>query len=149
MAFARIFAFTLLAAVPALSFASDASAATPQSQAPAAKLSIKATVEHDGAKLDASGTSSVGQTATLRASDDDHAHDLSVTVVSHSDKGYALKVAYKRDGKRIVKAKTLEVAGDKATLDAGGSKITLTLAPTKAKRSRIELPDGDDPLAGV
>lgn len=149
MATARIFALALLAAVPSMLFAADASAATPSAPSAAAKMSIKATVEHDGAELAASGTSSVGETTNLRASDESHAHDLSVTIVSKSDKGYAVKVAYKRDGKRVVKSKTLEFSGESATLDAGGSKITLSLAPVKAKRSRIEMPEGDDPLAGL
>ncbi len=149
MAFARIIAFTLLAAVPTLTFASDASAATPQSQAAAAQVSIKATVEHDGAKLAASSTSTLGETAKLKAADDDHAHVLSLTVVSKSDKGYSLKIGYKRDGKKIVKAKTVEVSGETFTLERGGSTITISLAPAKKKRSRIELPEGDDPLAGL
>ena len=149
MATARIFALALLAAVPSMLFAADASAATPSAPSAAAKMSIKATVEHDGAKLAASGTSSVGETANLRASDEEHAHEFSVTIVSKSDQGYAVKVAYKRDGKRVVKSKTLEFSGESTTLDAGGSKITLSLAPVKAKRSRIVVPEGDDPLAGL
>ncbi len=149
MATARIFALALLAAVPSMLFASDARAATPATSSAAATMSIKATVEHDGAKLDASGTSALGETANLRASDEAHAHDLWVTVVSQTDKGYAIKLAYKRDGKRVVKSKTLEFSGETATLDAGGSKITVSLAPVQAKRSRIELPEGDDPLAGL
>ena len=149
MATARIFALALLAAVPSMLFAADASAATPTAPSAAARLSIKATVEHDGAKLAASATSSVGETANLRASDEAHAHDLSITIVSQSDKGYAIKLAYKRDGKRVVKSKMLEFSGESATLDVGGSKITLSLAPVKAKRSRIEMPEGDDPLAGL
>jgi len=149
MATARIFALALLAAVPSMLLAADASAATPTAPAAAAKMSIKATVEHDGAKLAASGTSSVGGTANLRASDESHAHDLSVTIVSKNDKGFAVRVAYKRDGKRVVKSKMLEFSGESATLDAGGSKITLSLAPVKAKRTRIEMPEGDDPLAGL
>jgi hypothetical protein len=149
MALARIFAFALLATVPAMTFAADASAATPDAKASEAQLSIKATVEHDGAKLAATGSSSVGETTKLRASDDAHAHDLSVTIVSKSDKGYAVKLRYDRDGERIVKAKTLELSGGALTVDAGGSKITLSLAPSKPKRSRIEMPEGDDPLAGL
>ncbi|MGH1340104.1 MAG: hypothetical protein ACRBN8_01030 [Nannocystales bacterium] len=149
MATARIFALALLASVPSMLLGADASAATPTAPAATAKMSIKATVEHDGAKLDAAGTSTVGETARLRASDEAHAHDLSVTIVSKNDKGYAVKVAYKRDGKRIVKSKMLEFAGESATLDAGGSTITLSVAPAKTKRARIEMPEGDDPLAGL
>lgn len=149
MATARIFALALMAAVPSMLFAADASAATPTAPAAAAKMSIKATVEHDGAKLAASGTSSVGEATNLRASDEAHAHDLSVTVISKGDKGYAVKVSYKRDGKRVVKSKMLEVSGESATLDVGGSKITLSVAPAKTKRARIEMPEGDDPLAGL
>ena len=149
MATARIFALALLAAAPSMLLAADASAATPTAPAAPAKMSIKVTVEHDGAKLAASGTSSVGETATLRASDEAHAHDLSVTIVSNNDKGYAVRVAYKRDGERVVKSKMLEFAGESASLDAGGSKITLSLAPVRAKRARIEMPEGDDPLAGL
>lgn len=149
MAFARIIAFTLLAAAPALSFASNASAATPQTQAAAAKVSIKATVEHDGSKLATSGTSRLGETAKLRAADDDHAHDLSLTIVSKGDSGYAVKIGYKRDGKRVVKAKTVDASDGAVSFEAGGSKITISLAPAKKKRARIEVPEGDDPLAGL
>jgi hypothetical protein len=149
MAFERIIAISLFLAVPMVSVASDASAATPNAEASETKLSIKATVEHDGATLAAAGTSTVGGTAKLRAADDAHAHDLSVTVLSSSDKGYAVKIAYKRDGKRVVKAKTVEVSGDELTLDVKGSKITVSLAPAKRKRSRIDLPKSDDPLAGL
>ena len=148
MALARILAFSLLAAVPSMTFAAPASAATPEASA-AAELSIKATVEHEGAKVAATASSAVGKTTTLRAADEKHAHDLSVTIVSKTDKGYALELGYKRDGKRIVKAKTLQASGGALTVDAGGSTITLTLAPAKPKRSRIEMPDGDDPLAGL
>ena len=149
MATARIFALALLASVPSMLFAADAFAATPTAPSVAATMSIKVTVEHDGSKLAASSTSNVGETAKLRASDEAHAHELSVTIVSRSDKGYAVKVAYKRDGKRVVKSKMLEFSGESATLDAGGSQITLSLAPVKAKRARIEMPEGDDPLAGL
>lgn len=148
MAFERIIAISLFLAVPMVSAVSDASAATPTTEASETKLSIKATVEHDGATLAAAGTSTVGSTAKLRAADDSHAHDLSVTVLSSSDQGYAVKIAYKRDGKRIVKAKTVEVSGDELTLDMKGSKITVSLAPAKRKR-RIDLPKSDDPLAGL
>lgn len=149
MALARFIAISLFLAAPMVSVASEASAATPTTEASETKLSIKATVEHDGATLDAAGTSTVGSTTKLRAADEDHAHDLSVTVLSSSDKGYAVKIAYKRDGKRVLKAKTVEVSGDELILDMKGSKITVSLAPAKRKRSRIELPKSDDPLAGL
>jgi len=151
MAFARIIAFTLLAATPFLSLATNASAASSEVESSEAKLSIKATVEHDGAKLDASSVSKLGETAKLHAADGAHAHDLSLTIVSNADGGYSVKVGYARDGKNILKAKTIEVSGDELTLEAKGSKITVSLAPStaKPKRSRIEMPEGDDPLAGV
>ena len=152
MAFARILAFTLLAATPVLSLATDASAATPAAEASDAKLSIKATVEHDGAKLDASSVSKLGETAKLHAADDAHAHDLTLTVVSKADGGYSVKVGYARDGKSILKSKTIEVSGGELTLEAKGSKITVSFAPSihsKPKRSRIDVPEGDDPLAGL
>ncbi len=149
MAFARIFALSLLVSAPAMTAGFDAAAATPEAQTPAARMSIKATVEHDGSKLDASKESDVGQTAKLRAADDAHAHDLSVTVLPQGDKGFRVKLGYTRDGKRILQAKTLDVSGGVLTLDAGGSKITLSVAPAKPKRTRIEMPDSDDPLAGL
>jgi len=147
MALARIIAFALLTAVPAVGITSSASAATPEAKD--TKLSIKVTVEHEGAKLAAKSISSVGETASLRTADEDHAHDLSVTVVSQSDEGFALKIGYARDGRRIVESKDYEVSGKSLTLEAGGSTITLSLAPAKPKRTRIEVPEGDDPLAGL
>lgn len=149
MAFARIFALSLLVSAPVMTAGFDADAATPEAQAPAARMSIKATVEHDGTKLDASKESDVGQTAKLRASNEAHAHDLSVTILPQGDKGFRVKLGYTRDGKRILKSKTLDASSGAFTVDAGGSKITLSLAPAKPKRTRIEMPDSDDPLAGL
>ena len=149
MALARIFALSMLAAVPALTVGFDAAAAVPKAPAPTARMSIKATVEHDGAKLDTSKESNVGQTATLRAADDAHAHDLSITVLSQGDEGLRVKLGYIRDGKRILGSKTLDVSGGAVTVDVSGSKITLSLTPAKAKRTPIELPDSNDPLAGL
>ncbi|MEM6293020.1 MAG: hypothetical protein AAGA54_17220 [Myxococcota bacterium] len=148
MAFARIFALALMTAAPALvSF--DAAAATPEAQAPASKLSIAATVKHDGSTADAKQVAALGETSTLRAASDDHEHDLSITVTKSGD-GYAVKLGYTRDGKRIFKSKSATTAGDSLTIDAGkGTSITVALAPAKPKRARIDMPEGDDPLAGL
>ncbi len=151
MASARIFALALLAAVPVLALGSEASAATPEASTAATRVAISARVTHGGTIAIAKSTSAYGEATKLSVRADDHQHDIRVTVraVEGGDE-YTVELGYSRDGKRVFKAKKIEVRGNSVEVDAGkGTTIALELKPAKAKRRRIELPEGNDPLAGV
>ena len=146
MAFAGLFAIALAAAAPLLSGPAEAAPAAATSAA--ARVAIKANVAHAGTDADLEGESAMGETATLRGQAGKHTHDLEVTVQSADSDGFTVTLAYERNGKRVLKSKVVEVEGGAVQVKAGkGTLITLEVAP--AKRARIVLPDGDDPLAGL
>ena len=148
MAFAGLLAIALAAAAPLL--AGPAEAAPVAATSAASRVAIKASVAHAGTRADLTGESSVGETAKLRAEAGKHTHDLEVTVQAAEGDTFTVTLAYGRNGKRVLKSKTLEVAGSSVQVKAGkGTVITLELAPATSKRARIVLPDGDDPLAGL
>lgn len=150
MAIARIFALTLFAAAPVLGWTPAATAATPEASDSAAKISIRAKIQHEGRSADAKRVSTLGKIAKLTAQDEEHAHDLEVTVARpEGSDAYAVTIGYARDGKKVLKSKTVEVRGESMTIEAGGTMITLELRKAKPRRAKIDMPEGDDPLAGL
>lgn len=147
----RILALLVATAVPALAFAAPAHAAATDSKSQAAaNVEIGVTIAHAGSTATAKAVTALDAEARISVSADDHRHDLRV-VVTQVDGGetLAVKVTYKRDGKAVVKKKSIRAKSGVASLEAGGSVVTLQLSKAAPKRARIEMPDGDDPLAGV
>ncbi len=147
----RILALLVATSVPAFAFAAPAHAAATDTKAEAAsQVEIGVTIAHAGSTAKAKAVTAMDAEANISVSADDHRHDLRVTV-SEVDgaEQLAVKVTYKRDGKAVVKKKSITAKSGVASIEAGGSTVTFKLSKAAPKRARIEMPDSDDPLAGV
>lgn len=145
----RILALLVATSVPAFAFAAPAHAAATDTKAEAAsQVEIGVTIAHAGSTAKAKAVTAMDSEARISVSADDHRHDLRVTVTEVAEK-LSVKVTYKRDGKAVVKKKSITAKSGVASIEAGGSTVTFKLAKAAPKRARIEMPDSDDPLAGV
>lgn len=149
----RLFSVLLAASLPVVAFAPEASAATPTQVEAQQRVQIELSfTSADGSALEASAVGDFGAQTRLSLTSESHRHDIRVTVTRPSEgDAFGVKFSYRRDGKTVIKTKRIEAgAGGTARLQTpDGRTMLLQLGFAKPKRAPLDLPEGDDPLAGV
>ncbi len=143
----------LLFSTTAFAFAPQASAATPTQVEQQQRVQIElAFTSSGGSALEVSAIGDWGSETRLSLKGDEHRHDIRITVrkLGEGD-ALALKLSYRRDGKTVIKTKKLKASVGATTKvnTPDGRTMVLKLDIAKPKRAPLDLPDEDDPLAGI
>ena len=147
----RLLSLVLAASAPAIALAPTGAVAAATPQPPQAKrFKVAVQVEQGDAKLAAEAVTDDGAEARLSLGDDDHKHVLKLTVTELTDDKLQLKLHYRRDGKVVIKSKTVVATpGQPQKVRVRNTTLTFSLSQARPGHVRIDMPEGDDPLAGL
>jgi hypothetical protein len=135
-----------LLALPAVFAPSVASAATPtQTSQKASKVEVDLELRHGDAKAASSAVVEVGSQASFDFGD---TRQMQLTIEPTEGDALSVTFSMKKGSKTIIKARTIEAsAGQTQEIKLGkGRVLALKVQP---KSHRIELPDSNEPLAGL